>query len=114
MHFTLRLSGCRSVLRVQENIKIQSRGFKLNYVRASRFEKLFPPREEFETRHIGPRIRHQDEMLNLLGFKAIEKLYSKITLKNYIQNLKLIFLRIQFENCFYTSKKLFIYFCIVP
>lgn len=76
MHFTLRLSGCRSVLRVQENIKIQSRGFKLNYVRASRFEKLFPPREEFETRHIGPRIRHQDEMLNLLGFKSLDELTS--------------------------------------
>ncbi|XP_043475582.1 glycine dehydrogenase (decarboxylating), mitochondrial isoform X2 [Leptopilina heterotoma] len=67
---------CRKFLRVQENVKIQSRGFKLNYVQASRFEKYFPPREEFETRHIGPRIQHQDEMLNLLGFKSLDELTS--------------------------------------
>lgn len=75
MHFTLRLSGYGRLLRTNESVKRHTRGLKLNHVRAAKFEKLFPPREEFESRHIGPRIKDQKEMLKTLGFKAIEKLH---------------------------------------
>lgn len=83
MQFIFRLSGHGRNLRVQ---KKHSRGLKLNHVRAARFEKLFPPREEFEMRHIGPRIQDQKEMLKTLGFKVIENLY----LINYFFKLEII------------------------
>ncbi|XP_051163333.1 glycine dehydrogenase (decarboxylating), mitochondrial [Leptopilina boulardi] len=73
MQFIFRLSGHGRNLRVQ---KKHSRGLKLNHVRAARFEKLFPPREEFEMRHIGPRIQDQKEMLKTLGFKSLDELTS--------------------------------------
>ena len=35
-----------------------------------KLEKLFPRREEFPSRHIGPRENEQTEMLELLGFRV--------------------------------------------
>ncbi|XP_071444375.1 glycine dehydrogenase (decarboxylating), mitochondrial [Hetaerina americana] len=38
------------------------------------FDKLFPKREEFQSRHIGPREHDQIEMLDLLGFKTLDEM----------------------------------------
>lgn len=41
----------------------------------SNFEKLFPRKEDFPSRHIGPREHDQTAMLDLLGFKV--RVYAK-------------------------------------
>lgn len=74
MQCTLRLSGYARLLRAHDSVKKHVRGLKLNHVQAAKFEKLFPPREEFESRHIGPRVQDQRTMLKKLGFKSLEEL----------------------------------------
>ena len=71
MQCIVRLSRYARILRAQEGVKRHVRGLKLNHAQTDKFEKLFPPREEFEARHIGPRVHDQKHMLKMLGFKVI-------------------------------------------
>lgn len=43
---------------------------KLDNDGLQRLAKLFPKREEFPARHIGPRDHEQTQMLELLGFRV--------------------------------------------
>lgn len=70
MQSTLRLSRCSRLLLVREGVKKHARGLQLSVARCSKFEDAFPPREEFQTRHIGPREHEQAEMLKTLGIKV--------------------------------------------
>lgn len=46
-------------------------------------EKFFPEREEFQSRHIGPREHDQVDMLKTLGFQVNECLNNKEMRKSY-------------------------------
>ncbi|KAJ8668011.1 hypothetical protein QAD02_009674 [Eretmocerus hayati] len=80
MQSTLRLSSC-SMLRVCKNPRVPRRREQLihynRFFASSAFDKAFPPRHEFETRHIGPRQHEQTEMLDFLGVKSLDELTSK-------------------------------------
>lgn len=70
MQCALKVSRCAKLLQMQDGVKQYVRRLALSNGHASKFEKLFPDREEFQTRHIGPGDREQQEMLDLVGFKA--------------------------------------------
>lgn len=65
---TLRLSRCSRLILTREKY---ARGLGTGIARCNQIEDAFPPRDVFETRHIGPRDREQAEMLKFLGIKVI-------------------------------------------
>lgn len=71
MQSTLRLARCSRLLLEREGVKKHSRGLRLAVARFDKFQEVFPLREEFQARHIGPREHEQTEMLKLLGIKVI-------------------------------------------
>lgn len=70
MQFIVKLSTCSQLLCVQKSAAKYGRTLALCSARMSNLEKLFPKREEFQTRHIGPREHEQLEMLQTIGFKV--------------------------------------------
>ncbi|PSN55121.1 hypothetical protein C0J52_01903 [Blattella germanica] len=44
---------------------------------SQKLQQLFPKREEFPSRHIGPREHEQTEMLELLGFRTLDEMTDK-------------------------------------
>ncbi|XP_031782887.1 glycine dehydrogenase (decarboxylating), mitochondrial [Nasonia vitripennis] len=89
MQSTLRLSRCSRLLLVREGPKRHARGVQLSVARCSKFEEAFPPREEFQTRHIGPREHEQAEMLKTLGIKCLEELTAKAVPAKILYNKEL-------------------------
>ncbi|XP_043268049.1 glycine dehydrogenase (decarboxylating), mitochondrial [Venturia canescens] len=74
MYCTPRVSRCAKLLRMRSGAKNHVRFLSLNNSSYSKFENLFPYREEFQSRHIGPRDHEQQEMLEFVGFKSLEEL----------------------------------------
>lgn len=62
------------LLNKYSNFTRQARGIKLSSVRITNLEKLFSQKDEFEMRHIGPRVQDQSKMLEYIGFKSLEEL----------------------------------------
>ncbi|XP_058800706.1 glycine dehydrogenase (decarboxylating), mitochondrial isoform X1 [Phymastichus coffea] len=77
MQSTLRLAGCSRLLLEREGAKKHARGLRLAVANCDKFRELFPLREEFQARHIGPRDHEQAEMLKFLGIKSLDELTSK-------------------------------------
>lgn len=71
MPYTLKMAKCSRLLNKHNIVTRHVRGLQLSSSRKQNMSKLLPQKEEFQTRHIGPREREQIEMLKLIGFKVI-------------------------------------------
>ncbi|XP_017787449.1 PREDICTED: glycine dehydrogenase (decarboxylating), mitochondrial [Habropoda laboriosa] len=69
----LKLTQCSRLLN-KNSVLRHARGLTLSNFRNGNLEKLFPKKDEFQTRHIGPRKHEQLEMLKTLGFESLEEL----------------------------------------
>ncbi|KAG8233461.1 hypothetical protein J437_LFUL013747 [Ladona fulva] len=65
---TIALNGLRALR------NITKRSCSIVSQKQNDIEKLFPKREEFQSRHIGPREQDQTEMLDSLGFKTLDEM----------------------------------------
>ncbi|XP_015115233.1 glycine dehydrogenase (decarboxylating), mitochondrial [Diachasma alloeum] len=74
MQSTLRLSRCTRLVSMQKSSKKFSRSLVMSHQRCMKYEELLPEREEFQSRHIGPRDCDQKEMLRTIGFESLEDL----------------------------------------
>ncbi|XP_063991842.1 glycine dehydrogenase (decarboxylating), mitochondrial [Diachasmimorpha longicaudata] len=69
MQSTLKLSRCTRLVS-----KKFSRSLMVGHPTCMKYEELSPGREEFQSRHIGPRDCDQKEMLKTIGFESLEDL----------------------------------------
>ncbi|XP_012257919.2 glycine dehydrogenase (decarboxylating), mitochondrial [Athalia rosae] len=74
MQCVMRVSTCSQLLHAQKSAGKHARTLVISSARFSNLEKLFPKREEFQVRHIGPRKHEQLQMLETIGFKSLEEL----------------------------------------
>ncbi|XP_011308791.1 glycine dehydrogenase (decarboxylating), mitochondrial [Fopius arisanus] len=77
MQSTLRLSRCTRLLSIQKNSKQLSKSLAtppVGHQRCMKYEELLPEKDEFQSRHIGPRDCDQLEMLKAIGFQSLEDL----------------------------------------
>ncbi|XP_046617815.1 glycine dehydrogenase (decarboxylating), mitochondrial isoform X1 [Neodiprion virginianus] len=74
MQSIIKVSTCSGLLHTQKYTIKYARALVSNSINLSNFEKLFPKREEFQVRHIGPREHEQFEMLETIGFKSLDEL----------------------------------------
>ncbi|CAK9817807.1 Glycine dehydrogenase (decarboxylating), mitochondrial [Anthophora plagiata] len=58
----------------KNNVLRHARGLTLSNLRSGKLERLLLEKDEFQTRHIGPRKHEQLEMLKTLGFVSLEEL----------------------------------------
>lgn len=71
MQYTLKMAKCSRLLNKHNIVTQHMRGSQLISSHKQNMNKLLPQKEEFQTRHIGPREHEQIEMLKLIGFKVI-------------------------------------------
>ncbi|XP_023244995.1 glycine dehydrogenase (decarboxylating), mitochondrial isoform X2 [Copidosoma floridanum] len=83
---TLRVSRCSRLLQQQLRkitpARRNARGFGTAFARPTNFDQIFPAREKFQDRHIGPRQQEQAEMLDYLGLESLDELTAKAVPKN--------------------------------
>ncbi|XP_011501369.1 PREDICTED: glycine dehydrogenase (decarboxylating), mitochondrial [Ceratosolen solmsi marchali] len=89
MQSTLTVSQCSRLFFIQHGVKKYARGFRMSAARCSKLQDIFLSREEFETRHIGPREHEQAEMLKVLGIKSLDELTEKAIPTNIRHNKEL-------------------------
>lgn len=86
MQCMMRASAGSRLLHFQNTTAKHARTLASSSARAANLEKLFPKREEFQTRHIGPREHEQIQMLQTIGFKSLEELTQSAVPANIISN----------------------------
>ncbi|CAK9818111.1 Glycine dehydrogenase (decarboxylating), mitochondrial [Anthophora quadrimaculata] len=69
----LKLIRCSKLLN-KNNVLRHARGLTLSNLRSGKLERLLLEKDEFQTRHIGPRKHEQLQMLKTLGFESLEEL----------------------------------------
>lgn len=74
MQYTLKMARCSRLLNKHNIVSQHVRGLRLNNSQRQSLQRLLPQKEEFQTRHIGPREWEQTEMLRTVGFKVFMKL----------------------------------------
>ncbi|CAK9826760.1 Glycine dehydrogenase (decarboxylating), mitochondrial [Anthophora retusa] len=86
----LKLPRCSKLLN-KNNVLRHARGLTLSNLRSGKLERLLLEKDEFQTRHIGPRKHEQLEMLKTLGFESLEELTKAAIPKNilYKEELKI-------------------------
>lgn len=70
MQYTLKMVKCSRLFNKHNIVTQYMRGLHLSSHRQN-MSKLLPQKEEFQTRHVGPREHEQIEMLRLIGFKVL-------------------------------------------
>lgn len=71
MQYTLKMAKCSRLFNKHNIVTQYIRGLQLSSSHRQNMSKLFPQKEEFQTRHIGPREHEQIKMLRLIGFKVL-------------------------------------------
>lgn len=84
MQCVFKASSCSRLLLVQKFSTKHARILAVAEKRTASLEKLFPKREEFQSRHIGPRDHEQLQMLQTIGFKVETiRIHNNIKLEIY-------------------------------
>lgn len=71
MQYTLKMAKCSRLFNKYNIVTQYMRGLQLSSLHRQNMSKLLSQKEEFQTRHIGPREHEQIEMLRLIGFKVL-------------------------------------------
>lgn len=74
MQHTLKMARCCRLLNKCNIVARYTRGLHSSTSYRQNLEGLLPQKEEFQTRHIGPREHEQIKMLGTIGFKSLEEL----------------------------------------